>query len=118
MLQSALHFAVGFFGLPLEGKYQQSITIEADGVSIPGFCPHLSHVLVFADFPLFIVPSSTILSLLIRCTLDHSIHLHTPFILTPQMEMSQCARGSESRPRHTIRKGMERNLPCRCAEAS
>ncbi|KAG7086094.1 hypothetical protein E1B28_003609 [Marasmius oreades] len=29
MLHSALNFALGFFGLPLEGKYQQSITIEA-----------------------------------------------------------------------------------------
>ncbi|GLB35545.1 putative phosphoglycerate mutase-like protein [Lyophyllum shimeji] len=31
MLQSALNFALGFFGYPLDGKYQQSITIEADG---------------------------------------------------------------------------------------
>ncbi|KAH8827000.1 histidine phosphatase superfamily [Flagelloscypha sp. PMI_526] len=31
MLHSALNFAIGFFGYPLEGKYQQSITIEADG---------------------------------------------------------------------------------------
>ncbi|KAL0070525.1 hypothetical protein AAF712_002358 [Marasmius tenuissimus] len=31
MLHSALNFAVGFFGLPLEGQYQQSITIEAPG---------------------------------------------------------------------------------------
>ncbi|KAF9009542.1 histidine phosphatase superfamily [Cyathus striatus] len=31
MLHSALNFAVGFFGLPLENKYQQSITIEAPG---------------------------------------------------------------------------------------
>ncbi|RXW17979.1 hypothetical protein EST38_g7881 [Candolleomyces aberdarensis] len=31
MLNSALNFAVGFFGLPLEGRYQQSITIEAPG---------------------------------------------------------------------------------------
>ncbi|KAG6900350.1 hypothetical protein C0993_011981, partial [Termitomyces sp. T159_Od127] len=29
MLYSALNFALGFFGYPLEGKYQQSITIEA-----------------------------------------------------------------------------------------
>ncbi|KZP04082.1 phosphoglycerate mutase-like protein [Athelia psychrophila] len=29
MLHSALNFATGFFGLPLEGKYQQSITVEA-----------------------------------------------------------------------------------------
>ncbi|TDL20712.1 phosphoglycerate mutase-like protein [Rickenella mellea] len=31
MLQSALNFALGFFGYPIEGKYQQSITIEAPG---------------------------------------------------------------------------------------
>ncbi|EPQ50321.1 phytase [Gloeophyllum trabeum ATCC 11539] len=31
MLASALNFAVGFFGYPFEGQYQQSITIEADG---------------------------------------------------------------------------------------
>ena len=33
MLNSAINFALGFFGHPLEGKYQQSITIEADGAS-------------------------------------------------------------------------------------
>ncbi|KAL0571706.1 hypothetical protein V5O48_010246 [Marasmius crinis-equi] len=31
MLHSALNFAIGFFGYPMEGKYQQSITIEAPG---------------------------------------------------------------------------------------
>ncbi|KAJ4473127.1 phosphoglycerate mutase-like protein [Lentinula aciculospora] len=31
MLHSALNFAIGFFGYPFEGQYQQSITIEADG---------------------------------------------------------------------------------------
>ncbi|KAG6909600.1 hypothetical protein DXG01_016639 [Tephrocybe rancida] len=31
MLHSALNFAIGFFGYPLEGKYQQSITIESSG---------------------------------------------------------------------------------------
>ncbi|KAF5386917.1 hypothetical protein D9615_002003 [Tricholomella constricta] len=31
MLHSALNFAIGFFGYPLDGKYQQSILIEADG---------------------------------------------------------------------------------------
>ncbi|KDQ54057.1 hypothetical protein JAAARDRAFT_38656 [Jaapia argillacea MUCL 33604] len=31
MLSSALNFAIGFFGYPFEGMYQQSITIEADG---------------------------------------------------------------------------------------
>ena len=32
MLASAMNFAIGFFGWPLDGQYQQSITIEADGV--------------------------------------------------------------------------------------
>ncbi|TFK34874.1 histidine phosphatase superfamily [Crucibulum laeve] len=31
MLHSALNFAIGFFGYPFEGQYQQSITIEAAG---------------------------------------------------------------------------------------
>ncbi|KAJ7849853.1 hypothetical protein B0H14DRAFT_3452303 [Mycena olivaceomarginata] len=31
MLASAMNFAIGFFGYPFEGQYQQSITIEADG---------------------------------------------------------------------------------------
>ena len=33
MLSSAIHFAIGFFGYPFEGQYQQSITIEHPGVS-------------------------------------------------------------------------------------
>jgi hypothetical protein len=32
MLASALNFAIGFFGYPFEGQYQQSITIEEGGV--------------------------------------------------------------------------------------
>lgn len=32
MLASAMNFAIGFFGYPFEGQYQQSITIEANGV--------------------------------------------------------------------------------------
>jgi hypothetical protein len=32
MLASAMNFAIGFFGYPFEGQYQQSITIEAEGV--------------------------------------------------------------------------------------
>jgi len=35
MLHSALNFAIGFFGLPIEGQYQQSVTIESHGVSFP-----------------------------------------------------------------------------------
>ncbi len=34
MLASALNFAIGFFGYPFEGQYQQSITIEAKGVRV------------------------------------------------------------------------------------
>jgi len=33
MWSSAMHFAIGFFGYPFEGQYEQSITIEYDGVS-------------------------------------------------------------------------------------
>jgi hypothetical protein len=33
MLASALNFASGFWGIPSENKYLQSITIEAPGVS-------------------------------------------------------------------------------------
>lgn len=33
MLASALNFAAGFWGIPYEDKYLQSITIEARGVS-------------------------------------------------------------------------------------
>jgi hypothetical protein len=32
MLASALNFAIGFFGYPFEGQYEQSITIEGVGV--------------------------------------------------------------------------------------
>jgi hypothetical protein len=32
MLASAQNFAIGFFGYPVEGQYQQSITIEGHGV--------------------------------------------------------------------------------------
>jgi hypothetical protein len=32
MLASAMNFAIGFFGYPFDGQYQQSITIEANGV--------------------------------------------------------------------------------------
>ena len=40
MLSSAMNFALGFFGWPLEGQYQQSITIEESGVSHES---HLTH---------------------------------------------------------------------------
>lgn len=33
MHASAVNFALGFFGWPLDGKYEQVITIEASGVS-------------------------------------------------------------------------------------
>jgi len=34
MWSSAMHFVIGFFGYPFEGQYEQSITIEHDGVSL------------------------------------------------------------------------------------
>jgi hypothetical protein len=37
MLTSALNFAAGFWGIPYENKYLQSITIEARDVSFPSF---------------------------------------------------------------------------------
>ena len=39
MVASAMNFALGFFGYPFEGQYQQSITIENNGVR-----PHLNHL--------------------------------------------------------------------------
>jgi hypothetical protein len=42
MLASAMNFAIGFFGYPFEGQYQQSITIEADGVRVLPFLQLLS----------------------------------------------------------------------------
>lgn len=39
MLNSALNFAMGFFGLPIEDKYQQSITIEQEGVRFLSLIP-------------------------------------------------------------------------------
>ncbi len=38
MLASALNFAAGFWGIPYEDKYLQSITIEAGGVSSSSVC--------------------------------------------------------------------------------
>jgi len=61
MLASALNFAIGFFGYPLEGKYQQSITIEAHGVC----------VLVFGiDGPLMVSPYSSIIHLLLTIRMN------------------------------------------------
>ena len=34
MWSSAMHFAIGFFGYPFEGQYEQSVTIEHDNVSL------------------------------------------------------------------------------------
>ena len=47
MLASALNFAIGFFGYPYEGQYQQSITIEARGVSPPSIHPSSPHPTLF-----------------------------------------------------------------------
>jgi hypothetical protein len=77
MLASALNFAIGFFGYPFEGQYQQLITIEANGVScffffsLPclfvrcGFVhnPRAVHV---SSAPLLICPCSPV---------SHSLHI-------------------------------------------
>lgn len=44
MLSSAMHFAIGFFGYPFEGQYEQSVTIEHEGVSVR--CPSLLLLLI------------------------------------------------------------------------
>jgi len=51
MLASAMNFALGFFGYPFDGQYQQSITIEADGVRSSTFRPVVkpSHFLHFSS---------------------------------------------------------------------
>ncbi|KAF9255340.1 phytase [Marasmius fiardii PR-910] len=48
ILNSALNFALGFFGYPLEGQYQQSIIIEGDGFNNTlahwrNACPNINH---------------------------------------------------------------------------
>jgi hypothetical protein len=59
MLHSALNFAAGFFGFPIEDKYQQSILIEKNGVSM-----HSGHFVSFPHSHYFF--SSTALFLHIR----------------------------------------------------
>jgi 3-deoxy-D-arabino-heptulosonate 7-phosphate (DAHP) synthase len=44
MLASAMNFAIGFFGWPLDGQYQQSITIEADGVRALSSSPYCAPI--------------------------------------------------------------------------
>jgi hypothetical protein len=51
MLASAMNFAIGFFGYPFEGQYQQSITIEADGVRRALFLYLASHLLSNFIYP-------------------------------------------------------------------
>lgn len=58
MLASALNFAIGFFGYPFEGQYQQSITIESRGVRLVS--------MIIETFPEFYFFSSTIHSHLTR----------------------------------------------------
>ena len=38
MWSSAMHFAIGFFGYPFEGQYEQSVTIEHDNVRLRSLC--------------------------------------------------------------------------------
>lgn len=43
MLASAQNFAAGFFGIPYEGQYLQSVTVEANGVRAPTILPESQH---------------------------------------------------------------------------
>jgi hypothetical protein len=67
MLASAMNFAIGFFGYPFDGQYQQSITIEADGVrsssvSVLWYRPsHFFHISSTTPLPLTDVRSMCIL---------------------------------------------------------
>jgi hypothetical protein len=72
MLASALNFAIGFFGYPFEGQYQQLITIEHKGVSNQLVDKKL------AKSPDFLLKSSTTLSLLM--TREH-LHFSSCVIL-------------------------------------
>jgi hypothetical protein len=48
MLASALNFAIGFFGYPFDGQYEQSITIESSKAreysQDPAPGPHLTTI--------------------------------------------------------------------------
>jgi hypothetical protein len=58
MLASAMNFALGFFGWPLQGQYQQSITIESSGVSTQ--LPYLTSSLIdFEQFNNTLAPYET-----------------------------------------------------------
>jgi hypothetical protein len=47
MLKSAQNFAAGFFGIPFEDMYQQSVTIEASDVRIFGLCAEKTQIKFF-----------------------------------------------------------------------
>ena len=42
MLASALNFAIGFFGYPLDGKYEQSIILESGKDKVREYCRDLT----------------------------------------------------------------------------
>lgn len=71
MWSSAMHFAIGFFGYPFEGQYEQSVTIEHDGVSLRS---------------LFIIPTNVI-------TISSTTHWHqkrgTSHTIVPRNHVSR-----------------------------
>jgi hypothetical protein len=89
MLASALNFAIGFFGYPFEGQYQQSITIESNGVCDCVF--PLSCSLLNID-PSSIIPSHHIrrshgfFHLFLHCSTCVAV-VQTPGILARQNEV-------------------------------
>ena len=58
MVASATNFAIGFFGYPFEGQYQQSITIEASGVCLSSLLQS-SQKLIYHQFNNTLAPYLT-----------------------------------------------------------
>jgi hypothetical protein len=60
MLASAMNFAIGFFGYPFDGQYQQLITIESDGVSFHHvYSSSLSLIIYLIQFNNTLAPYKT-----------------------------------------------------------
>jgi hypothetical protein len=76
MVSSALNFAIGFFGYPIEDKYQQSIIIEAPGVRILRLWKLLAH-----ELKLMIYSSITLLLPIKRTYSYLSFVLYLIFLL-------------------------------------
>ncbi len=84
MLYSALNFAAGFFGIPYEGQYLQSVTIEANGVR-QLYLPVYNNLLIQSIY------STTILSRLTRRKSQTTIL----FLLKPKLVIFSCPNSND-----------------------